>query len=185
VLAAATAGAAVETLGFFHWCESEIAGVPVTISRTGYTGDIGFEVWAPAQRALAVWDALVESGRSHHLMPCGLAAMDLARVEAGFVLLGVDYVSAEKALIPSHRIDPFELGLGWAVKLGKARRSTAAMASISPSATPGRCNGAAWNSQQFGAAAMRCARPCRLTLCTKSASASNAKEASWPGMKTG
>jgi aminomethyltransferase len=123
VLAAAAPGAAIETLEFFHWRESEIAGVPVTISRTGYTGDLGYEVWAPADRALAVWDALMESGRPHHVTPCGLAAMDVARVEAGFVLLGVDYVSAEKALIPSHRTNPFELGLGWAVKLGKARRS--------------------------------------------------------------
>jgi aminomethyltransferase len=123
ILAGVAGGAAVESLAFFHWCEGEIAGVPVTVSRTGYTGDLGYEVWAPADRALAVWDALVEGGRPRHLTPCGLAAMDVARVEAGFVLLNVDYVSSEVALVPSHRMSPYELGLGWAVKLGKARRS--------------------------------------------------------------
>jgi aminomethyltransferase len=122
VLAEVATGAPVETLEFFHWCEGEIAGVPVTLSRTGYTGDLGYEIWSPRDRALRVWDALTEGGRPHHLTPCGLAAMDVARVEAGFVLLNVDYISSEVALLPAHKATPYELGLGWAVKLDKSRR---------------------------------------------------------------
>jgi aminomethyltransferase len=109
----------VDSLRFFQWTNAEIAGTPVMISRTGYTGDLGYEIWIPSERALPVWDALIEGGAPHHIVPCGLQAMDIARVEAGFVLLNVDYISAESALLPRHKMSPYELGLGWAVKLDK------------------------------------------------------------------
>jgi aminomethyltransferase len=109
----------VADLKFFQWMDTSIGGVPVMISRTGYTGDLGYEVWIPAADAVTVWDALMEGGRPHNITPCGLEAMDIARVEAGFVLLNVDYVSSESALLPHHRMSPYELGFGWAVKLKK------------------------------------------------------------------
>lgn len=113
------AGAGVKELKFFHITHGEIAGAPVTISRTGYTGDLGFEIWPAASDAVRVWDALMKGGAPHNITPCGLKAMDLARVEAGFVLINVDYISAESALVESDKASPFELGLGWAVKLDK------------------------------------------------------------------
>lgn len=112
-------GGAVADLGFFRHRTADLAGVRVGISRTGYTGDLGYELWIPRQEALRVWDALIEAGRRWQITPCGLVAMDVARVEAGFILLGVDYVSAEVARVADDHYDPYELGLGWAVKLDK------------------------------------------------------------------
>jgi aminomethyltransferase len=94
--------------------------VPVEISRTGYTGDLGYEVWIPADRAVAVWDELMQKGAPWDITPAGILALDVARIEAGLILLDVDYVSARKALIPSQRYSPFEIGLGRLVQLGKA-----------------------------------------------------------------
>ena len=116
-LLAEMAGDAVRKLGFFRLAETRIAGVPVLVSRTGYTGDLGYEVWVSTEGALRVWDAIAKAGVG--ATPCGLLAMDIARIEAGFVLLGVDYTSAERALIPAHRSSPFEIGLGWAVPRNK------------------------------------------------------------------
>ncbi len=109
----------VDTLKFFRFARGTIDGVPVTVSRTGYTGDLGYEVWVPAEQAVRVWDALMEGGAAYQVTPCGLAAMDIARIEAGFVLINVDYHSSETARLPSHKVSAYELGLGWAVKLEK------------------------------------------------------------------
>jgi len=112
-------GGAIADLGFFRHCPADIFGVNVVVSRTGYTGDLGYELWIPQQHALQVWDALIDVGQRWQLRPSGLAAMDVARVEAGFILIGVDYVSSEAAHLPDERYDPYELGLGWTVKLEK------------------------------------------------------------------
>jgi len=112
-------GGAITDLGFFHHRDASIAGVRVKVARTGFTGDLGYEVWIPRQHAVQVWDALIDVGRQWQVRPCGLAAMDVARVEAGFILIGVDYISSEAAHLPDERFDPYELGLGWAVKLDK------------------------------------------------------------------
>jgi len=109
----------VEGLRFFRIAAGDIAGVPATVSRTGYTGDLGYEVWMAAERAVEVWDALMLAGDDRGITPCGILAMDVARVEAGFILLNVDYIGAEHALIPEHAATPYELGLGWSVKLDK------------------------------------------------------------------
>ena len=106
-------------LRFFHLTGGTIGGMPVTISRTGYTGDLGYEIWISADHAITVWDTLLEAGRCLGITPCGILAMDVARVEAGFILIDVDYISAERALIPEHRASPYELGLGWAVDFDK------------------------------------------------------------------
>ncbi len=104
---------------YFHLVHTSVRGTPVTISRTGYTGDLGYELWVDAARALPVWDALIEVGTAYSITPAGMLALDLARVEAGLMLADVDYVSAHKAPIESQKSSPFELNLGWAVKLKK------------------------------------------------------------------
>jgi glycine cleavage system T protein (aminomethyltransferase) len=97
-----------------------IAGVPVDISRTGYTGDLGYEIWVPADAALRVWDAVMDAGRPFDIKPAGMLALDVARVEAGLLLIDVDFNSSKKALIQGQKYTPFELGLGRLVQLDKA-----------------------------------------------------------------
>ena len=106
-------------LKYFRLAATKLRGVPVTVSRTGYTGDLGFEIWLDAAHALAVWDALVEAGTPYGITPAGMLALDVARIEAGLMLLDVDYVSARKALIASQTSSPFELDLAWTVNLAK------------------------------------------------------------------
>ena len=99
----------------------KIAGVPVDISRTGYTGDLGYEIWVPqnGSDAVKVWDALVEKGKQFDLHAAGMLALDVARVEAGLLLIEVDYSSSKKALIPSQKYSPYELGFAKMVHLEK------------------------------------------------------------------
>lgn len=109
----------LDGLGFFRVTGCDITGVPGWISRTGYTGDLGYEVWVPWERAAPVWDAIVAAGRPHGLGPMGLDALDLARVEAGFLLAGVDYFGARRVVQDFRRSTPYELGLGWMVALDR------------------------------------------------------------------
>jgi aminomethyltransferase len=106
-------------LRFFRLAFGKIGSVRVIVSRTGYTGDLGYEIWFEAEHAEPIWDLLTERGKPFGIKPAGLLALDVARLEAGFILLDVDYVSAEKALIASQRYSPFEIGLGWTVDLKK------------------------------------------------------------------
>jgi aminomethyltransferase len=108
-------------LKYFRLTTASLRGIPVTISRTGYTGDLGFELWVDAGHAVALWDALIEAGAPYGIAPAGLLALDLARIEAGLMLIDVDYVPARKALIPGQTSSPFELDLAWTVNLGKAQ----------------------------------------------------------------
>ncbi len=108
-------------LKYFRLAETSIAGIALTVSRTGYTGDLGYEIWAPASQAIALWDALIAAGTPHGIQPAGMLALDVARLEAGLMLIDVDYVPARKALIDSQTSSPFELDLGWAVNLKKER----------------------------------------------------------------
>ena len=110
----------VDALKYFRVTRGRIAGVPVEISRTGYTGDLGYEIWVDASQAERIWDALITAGSSYDITPTGMLALDIARIEAGLILLDVDYVSAKKALIPSQKYSPFEIGLGRLVQLDKA-----------------------------------------------------------------
>jgi aminomethyltransferase len=110
-------GPAIDDLRFFRATPARVVGHGVVVTRTGYTGDLGYELWVANEGALALWDALVEAGAPHGLVPLGLDALDVARVEAGFVLMGVDYFSARAAMIESQAATPFEIGLGWTVKL--------------------------------------------------------------------
>jgi aminomethyltransferase len=112
---AALAGPAVRSLKFFHLTDATIGGVPVTISRTGYTGDLGYEIWAKSADAERLWDALIAGGTPYGIVPAGIWALDIARIEAGLLMIEVDYVSARHALIEGQKSSPFELSLGWTV----------------------------------------------------------------------
>jgi aminomethyltransferase len=113
----AAADADVRSLKYFRMTRGAIAGVPVDISRTGYTGDLGYEIWMPWDRATAVWDALMSRGRPYDIHPAGMLALDVARVEAGLLLIEVDFNSSKKALIESQKYTPYEMGLGRLVQL--------------------------------------------------------------------
>ena len=113
------AEADIANLRYFRVTHGKIAGVPVDISRTGYTGDLGYEIWVPWNEAVKVWDAVMETGKRFDIHAAGMLALDVARVEAGLLLIEVDYTSSKKALIPSQQYSPFELGFGKMVHLNK------------------------------------------------------------------
>ena len=113
------AEADVTALKYFRVTSGRIAGVPVDISRTGYTGDLGYEIWMPWDQATRVWDALVAAGARFDLRPAGMLALDVARIEAGLLLIEVDFFSSRKALIPAQQYSPYEMGLGRLVQLEK------------------------------------------------------------------
>ena len=109
----------LDKLKYFKMAENKLAGVPVTVSRTGYTGDLGYEIWMAADQALTVWDALMVAGHDYSITPCGILAMDMARVEAGLFMIDVDYTAANHAWIEGQKSSPFEMGLDWTVALDK------------------------------------------------------------------
>ena len=111
----------LDVLKYFRVSSGRIGGVPVDISRTGYTGDLGYEIWMPSTGAVRVWDALMELGRPFDIKPAGMLALDVARVEAGLLLIEVDFFSSKKALIESQKYTPYEMGLGRLVSSSKGR----------------------------------------------------------------
>jgi len=111
--------AKIDNLKYFRVTPGKIAGVPVDISRTGYTGDLGFEIWMPWKDAVRVWDELMSKGRLFDLHPAGMIALDIARIEAGLILIEVDYYSSKKAVIDSQKYSPSEIGLGKLVDFKK------------------------------------------------------------------
>jgi len=129
----------LSALKYFRMTEGAIAGVPVGISRTGYTGDLGYEIWVEADRAVALWDALMDAGRAYGLTPAGVWALDIARIEAGLIMMDVDYFSSHHALIEARKSSPYEINLGWTVSADKGpfngKRALAAE----------RARGPAWN----------------------------------------
>ena len=115
----AVCDADIANLKYFRKTSGKINGVPVDISRTGYTGDLGYEIWMPWNDGLKVYDALMEKGRQFDIHAAGMLALDVSRVEAGLLLIEVDYTSSKKALIASQKYSPFELGFGKMVHLDK------------------------------------------------------------------
>ena len=112
-------GADIDGLKFFRLVPAEIDGFPVTVTRTGYTGDLGYELWVDPKYAERLWDVLMEAGKGYGITPTGLVALDIARIEAGLLLIEVDYISSQRALIEARKSSPFEVGLDWTVKLNK------------------------------------------------------------------
>ncbi len=115
----ACADAEIDRLKYFQVAGGRIGGVAVDISRTGYTGDLGYEIWMPADGALHVWDALMRAGEAFDIKPAGMLALDVARVEAGLLLIDVDFTGSRKAMIATQKYSPSEMGLGRLVSLEK------------------------------------------------------------------
>jgi len=109
----------LSSLKYFRMIEGTIRGIPVAISRTGYTGDLGYEVWVESDRAVGLWDALMDEGKPFGAAPAGVWAMDVARIEAGLIMMDVDYYSAHHALIEARKSTQYEINLGWAVSADK------------------------------------------------------------------
>lgn len=110
---------AIDDLKYFYLTPAKIGGADAIVSRTGYTGDLGFEVWVRNEDAIAVYDAILEGGEAFGALPAGLDAMDITRIEAGYILNGIDYYNATHCLIEKRKSTPYELGLGWMVNLKK------------------------------------------------------------------
>jgi aminomethyltransferase len=118
VLEAAT-GESFADLRYFRRRSARLAGAGIDVSRTGYTGDLGYELWIPVDAATAAWDALIDAGAAYGIRPAGMLALDVVRLEAGLILLEVDYTSARHAINPEQSYSPAEIGLGRLVELGK------------------------------------------------------------------
>ena len=111
--------AGIERLKAFEFAEFDLAGRPMLASRTGFTGDLGYELWMGPEHALAVFDELMAAGRTRGIRPIGSQALNMARIEAGFLLPNVDFVSAEHTIRTQRDRTPLELGLGWLVDFDK------------------------------------------------------------------
>jgi len=112
-------GRDMSDLPFFGRADVTIAGAPASISRTGYSGDLGYELWMPFEEALSVWDALIKAGESYTLRVAGMEALDVARLEAGLIMAGVDYHSSRTARHPSLAVSPYGIGMNRLVDLDK------------------------------------------------------------------
>ncbi len=119
ILAQTVTGIELEALKYYRLAPAVMEGFPLTITRTGFTGDLGYELWVSPEHAERLWDTLLAAGRDYGLLPAGMEALDIARIEAGLLLIEVDYISAHKALTDARKSTPFEIGLGWTVGLNK------------------------------------------------------------------
>ena len=109
----------IEQLKPFFFDSFDLNGSNVTISRTGFSGDLGYEIWCNPQDAINVWDSLFKFNRDYKVLPAGMNALEMVRIEAGFIQPNADFMSAEQALRPNRMRTPFELGMGWLVDLNK------------------------------------------------------------------
>jgi aminomethyltransferase len=109
----------MDALRFFGVVRCRLEGVDVWISRTGYTGDLGYEIWVEREHAEHVYDSVTRAGADYGMLPAGLDALDVARIEAGFIMNGVDYFGAHHCLTEERKSSPYELGLGWTVQLDR------------------------------------------------------------------
>ena len=109
----------IELMKPFDFAHFPFQDGALLVSRTGFTGDLGYELWVDPSRAEALWDSLFEAGRLHGIMPIGTHALDMARIEAGFIQCGVDFLPAHQTVRPGRSRSPYELGLGWLVNLQK------------------------------------------------------------------
>ncbi|GHF26523.1 glycine cleavage system protein T [Kordiimonas sediminis] len=109
----------IDQLKMFDLKEFAFAGTTVMISRTGYTGDLGYELWINPENAGDLWDALFEAGKNYNVKAIGGDALEIARIEAGLLMAGKDFSPATSTVRPGHAKSPYELGLDWLVKLDK------------------------------------------------------------------
>ena len=109
----------LDSLRYYRLAPARLDDFRLVVTRTGYTGDLGYELWIEPEIVVSLWDRLMETGRNYGLLPAGMVALDIARIEAGLLLIDVDYISSRKALISAQKSNPFELGLGWLVSFEK------------------------------------------------------------------
>ncbi len=109
----------LEDLGYFGVTNVVLGDIPVTISRTGFTGDLGYEIWVEHATAEALFDLLFSAGMGYNIKPVGEVALSMARIEAGLLLIDVDFQSARFAWVDAQRETPVELGWGWMVDLDR------------------------------------------------------------------
>ena len=109
----------LEQLKPFGIVDLHCGDIPVTVSRTGYTGDLGYEVWVEPQNALRLWDAIFAVQGRYDIQPMGLDALEMVRIEAGFIMPGFDFNTAESTIRNGYDRSPYEVGLGWVVNLDK------------------------------------------------------------------
>ena len=109
----------LDKLEFYRFLNTKIAGVPVMISRTGYTGDLGYEIWMAADKAEGLWDAFIETGKGFGMQPAGIWALDVARIEAGLIMCGIDYTPANHAMTDGQTSSALEIGFSWAISWKK------------------------------------------------------------------
>jgi aminomethyltransferase len=109
----------VDQLKPFEWRNLSAAGRPVMVSRTGFTGDLGYELWMRPEHALGLWDDLMDAGQSRGIRPIGSQALNMARIEAGFLMPNVDFISAEHTIRLNRDRSPLELGLEWLIDFDK------------------------------------------------------------------
>jgi glycine cleavage system T protein (aminomethyltransferase) len=107
----------VDGLKFFRMTTAKFDGFDSWITRTGYTGDLGYEIWVESVHAIDLWDRLMAAGHPYGILPAGLDALDMTRIEAGFVMMGVDYLPAPTVTLDHLKSSPYEAGLGWCVNL--------------------------------------------------------------------
>lgn len=100
-------------LGYFELTHTKVAKKEVVLSRTGYTGDLGYELWVKAADAEVVWQTLMEAGAGYNIIPFGQKVLHMARIDAGMLLIDIEYHSARHAWTDEQRSSPIELGLGW------------------------------------------------------------------------
>jgi len=115
ILQEVISGIDIAKLPYFHLAHGAVDDFPITVTRTGYTGDLGYELWVRPEYAERLWDRLMDRGAGHGILPAGIIPMDIARVEAGLIMIEVDYISSDHAVIESQKSSPYEIGLGWAV----------------------------------------------------------------------
>jgi len=109
----------LEQLKPFGIVDLHCGDIPITVSRTGYTGDLGYEVWVKPADALRLWDAIFSVQGQYDIQPMGLDALEMVRIEAGFVMPGFDFNTAESTVRNGYDRSPYEVGLGWVVNLDK------------------------------------------------------------------
>jgi aminomethyltransferase len=130
ILARVLQGIDLSALQYYRSAPARSGEISLHVSRTGYTGDLGYELWIAPEHALELWDALIAKGVAYGVTAAGMLALDVARIEAGLVMIQVDYISSRKALIEDQKSSPYEIGMGWAVDLNKpefiGRRALAA-----------------------------------------------------------
>ena len=111
--------AGIEKLPHFGIRETTVDGHWLRIDRAGYTGDLGYEIWVEPKDALWLWETLFRLGERYKIAPIGSLAVDMARIEAGFILVDIDYIGALHAVRPTQRQSPIEAGIGWVVGFKK------------------------------------------------------------------